>query len=62
MLLSNLFSNRLDDHVDSSVKEGIISYYPSRNAISLSLPATWENRIVGNFKLDKRILDEKIEN
>lgn len=35
MLLFNIFSNRLNDFIDSSNKEDIISRRPGRNAISL---------------------------
>lgn len=53
MPLSNLFSNRLDDFVDSSDEKDIISRRPDRNATSLRLPATQENRVAGDSELDE---------
>ncbi len=43
--LSNVFSNRLDDLVDSSDKEDVIRCRRTRNATSPRLPGTGRNRI-----------------
>lgn len=51
--LFNLFSNRLDDLVDSSDEEDIISRRLGRNVTSPQLPATRGNRVSGNSELDE---------
>ncbi len=51
--LSNIFSNRLDDLVDSSDKEDVINCRQNRNATSLQLPAIRSNRIASYFEPKK---------
>ncbi len=45
MPLSNVFSNRLDDLVDSSDEENVIRCCRTRNATSLRLPGTGRKKI-----------------
>ena len=45
MPLSNVFSNRLDDLVDSSNEEDVICCRRTRNATSLRLPGTGRKKI-----------------
>ena len=48
VLLSNAFSNRLDDFVDTSDKENVIGCRQTRNATSPQLPGTGRNRVAGH--------------
>ena len=57
MLLSNAFSNRLDDLVDTFDKEDIISRRPTRNATSPRLLGIGRNKVVGHFQREKGIED-----
>lgn len=57
MSLSNLFSNRLDNLIDSSNEENIISCCSDKNATNPQLPAIWENEVTGDSKLDERMED-----
>ncbi len=50
-----MFSNRLDDLVNSSDKEDIISCHQNRNAISFQLLVIEKNRVVGHSELEERI-------
>lgn len=59
MLLSNMFNNRLDNLVDSSNKEDVISCCQKKNAISLELPAIGRDKVAGYFALEERIKDIK---
>ncbi len=53
--LSNTFSNRLDDLVDRSDKEDVISHRRNRNATSLQLPATGRDRVAGHSEPEERM-------
>ncbi len=53
--LSNTFSNWLDDLVDSSDEEDVISRRQNRNATSPQLPATGRNRVAGHFESEERM-------
>ncbi len=64
MSLSNVFSNRLDDLVDSSDEEDVIRCRRTRNATSLRLPgkrkngiveegASRSNRVAGHFEMEE---------
>lgn len=55
MPLFNLFNNRLNDLIDNSDKEDIISCRLDKNVTSPQLLTIWENKVTGNFKLDKGI-------
>ncbi len=55
MLLSNTFSNRLDDLVDSSNEEDIISRRRNRNVTSPQLPATRRDRVAGHSEPEERM-------
>ncbi len=57
--LSNTFNNRLDDLVDSSDKEDIISHRQNRNASSPQLPATGRDRVVRHSEPEERMEDAK---
>lgn len=57
MRLSNMFNNRLDDFVDSSNEENVISHRQNRNATSPQLPGTERSRVVGHSRLEKGIED-----
>ena len=54
--LSNLFSNRLDDLVDTSDEEDVISRRRTENAISPRLSEREKNRVAGNFQMQKGAL------
>ena len=51
--LSNVFSNRLDDLVDTSNKEDVISRHQTGNATSPRLPGRKKNRVTGNFQMQE---------
>ncbi len=53
--LSNTFSNRLDDLVNSSDKKDVISRRQNRNATSSQLSAKGRDRVAGHFGLEERI-------
>ncbi len=55
MPLSNIFSNRLDDLVDSSNEEDVISRRQNKNATSPQLPATGRDRVADHSEPEKRI-------
>ena len=57
MLLSNAFSDRLDDLVNISDKEDVISLRQTRNATSLQLPGTGRNRFAGHSETRDRMED-----
>ncbi len=59
MPLSNTFSNRLDDLVDSSDEEDVISRRQNRNATSLQLPATGRDRVAGHSEPEERMKGAK---
>lgn len=54
--LSNVYSNRIDDLVDSSNKEDIINRYQSRNATCLQLPDISKNRVAGHSKIKEGVI------
>ena len=54
--LSNVFSNRLDDFVDTSDEEDVISRRWTRNATSPWLPRRGKNRIAGNSQMQEGAL------
>ena len=51
--LSNVFSNRLDDLVDTSDEEDVISRRQTGNATSSQLPGREKNRVVGNSQMQE---------
>ncbi len=53
--LSNTFSNRLDDLVDSSDEEDVINCRRNRNAMSPQLPAIGRDRVVGDSEPEERM-------
>ena len=53
MQLSNIFSDRLDDLVNSSHNKNIISRRQRRNATSPQLPATGRNGVAGHSGIEK---------
>ncbi len=57
--LSNTFSNRLDDLVDSFDKEDVISRRRNRNATRPQLPATRTDRVVGHSEPEEQIEVQK---
>lgn len=61
MPLLNMFSNSLDDLINSSDKKNVISRRQNRNVIILQLPAIKRNRIAGHFKLEEQMKGEKDE-
>lgn len=50
-----MFSNRLDDLIDSSNKENVIIHYQNRNTISLQILAIEKNKVAGHFELKEQI-------
>ncbi len=59
MPLSNMFSNKFDDLIDSFNKEDIISHHQNRNAMNPQLLATGKNRVTTHSKLKERMEDVK---
>ncbi len=55
MPLFNTFSNKLDDLVDSSDEEDIISRRQNRNATSPQLPATGRDRVAGHSEPEEQM-------
>lgn len=55
--LSNIFHNRLDDLIDSSIKEDIISRHQNRNAISSWLLAIEKNKVTNHFQIEERVIE-----
>ena len=51
--LSNVFSNRLDDLVDISDEEDVISHRQTGNATSPQLPGRGKNRVAGNSQMQE---------
>ena len=51
--LSNIFSDRLDDLIDSSDDEDVISRRQRRNATSLRLPAIRKNGVAGHSGMEE---------
>lgn len=56
MLLSNIFSNKLDDFVNSSNNEDIISHCQKRNTISPQLLVTERNGVASHSKIEQGIV------
>lgn len=52
MLLSNMFSNSLDDLIDSFDKENIISYCQNRDVTSPKLPIIERNSVTSHNEID----------
>lgn len=52
--LSNMFSNRLDDFVNSFNKKDIICCHQIKNATSFQLSDTRRNKVIDHFKIEKR--------
>ncbi len=55
MLLSNIFSNRLNDLVDNSDKKDVINCCQNKNTTSPQLPATERNRVAGHSEPEERM-------
>lgn len=58
ILLSNLFSNRLDNFVNSFDKENIICYCQTKKVTSSWLLDIKKNRVVNYFKIKKKALEK----
>ena len=56
MPLFNVFNNRLDDLVDTSDEEDVISRHQTGNATSLRLLEKRKNRVAGNFQIQEGAL------
>ena len=54
MLLSHIFSNKLDDLVDSSDNKDLISGRQYKNVTSPQLPTTEKNGDAGQSKMEER--------
>lgn len=54
MPLSNMLSNRLDNLIDSSNKEDIISCCQNRNTTSPELLAIRRNKITDHFEIKEK--------
>lgn len=54
MLLSNIFSNRLNDLVNTSDEENVISRHQIKNVTSPRLPSTY---VAGNSQMQERALE-----
>ena len=57
--LSNIFSDRLDDLVDSSNNKDVISRRQKRNATSPRLPATGKNGVAGHSGIEEGAAEGK---
>ena len=55
ILLSNMFSNRLGNLVDSFDEDDIISRHQNKNATSPQLPATERDRVASHSESEERI-------
>ena len=55
MSLSNAYGNRIDDLVDSSNKEDIISRRRSKNTTSPKLLSTKKNRVAGHSIIEEGV-------
>ncbi len=53
--LYNTFSNRLDDLVNNSDKENVISRHRNKNATSPQLPAIGRDRVAGDSEPEERM-------
>lgn len=51
--LSNAYSNRIDNLIDSSDKENVLSHYQTKNATSSRLPSTGINRVTDHSKIEE---------
>lgn len=56
-LLSNIFSNRLDDFVNSYDEKDVISYCQNRNTMSLQLFVIEKNRVADHSEIEKRAIE-----
>ena len=56
MLLSNVFSNRFDDFINTSNKKNVIKRCQTRNATSFWLLGIGKNRVASHFKIEKGAL------
>lgn len=54
MLLFNIFSNKLDNFVNSSDNEDIISHYQKKNTTSPWLPITGRNRVASHSGMEEK--------
>ena len=55
MPLSNLFSNKLDDLINSSNKKDIINRRQNKNAINSQLLAIGRNKVINHSESKKQI-------
>ncbi len=53
--LSNMFSNKLNDLINSSDEEDVISRRRNKNATSPQLPATRRDKVAGHSKPEERM-------
>ncbi len=53
--LSNTLNNRLDNLVNSSNEEDVISRRQNRNATNPQLPATGRDRVASHFELEEQM-------
>lgn len=54
MPLSNRFSNRLDDFVNSSDNKNVLSRCQKRNVITSRLLAIWTNGVASHSKIEEK--------
>lgn len=57
MPLSNIFSNKLDDLINISNKEDVISRcHQTRNMTSLQLPGIRRNRVANHYEMEEKAI------
>lgn len=54
--LFNVFTNRLDNFINTSNKKNVISHCQTRNVTSLWLPGTRRNKLAGYSEIEKGAL------
>lgn len=54
MSLSNMFSNKFDNLVNSSNKEDVISNCQIKNTMSYQIFATERNKVTNHYQIDER--------
>lgn len=58
MLLSNLFSNKLDNLANNSDKADVISCCQTKNAISSWLPDIGRNKVANHSEIEEETLEK----
>lgn len=59
MLLSNIFSDKFDNFVNSSNNKDVISCRQKKNATNCQIPAIERNEVAGHFGIEKKSCGEK---